>query len=37
MSTGEAVLSAEKHLQSPPEEWGKSISYVDLKQIPMKM
>ena len=36
MSTGEAILSAEKHLQSPPEEWEKSISYVDLKQIPIE-
>ena len=36
LSTGEAIFSAEKHLQSPPEEWGKSISYVDLKETPIE-
>ena len=33
MSTDDAIISAEKHLQSPPKEWGKSLSYVDLKEI----
>jgi hypothetical protein len=34
MITGEAIIKAEKHLQNPPEEWGKSISYIELKDIP---
>ena len=36
MSTGEAIFSAEKHLQSPPKEWEKSISYVNLKELPIE-
>jgi len=36
MSTGEAITSAEKHLQNPPKEWRKSISNVDLKGNPIE-
>ena len=36
MSTEEATISAEKHLQNPPKEWGKSIPYVDLEEIPIE-
>ena len=36
MSTGEAIIHAEKHLQNPPNEWRKSISNVDLKEIPIE-
>ena len=36
MSTGEAMNSAEKHLQNPPKEWRKSIPYVDLEGIPIE-
>ena len=35
MSTGDAIVSAEKHLKNPPKEWRKSISNVDLKEIPI--
>lgn len=35
LSTEEAIISIEKHLQNPPKEWRKSISYVDLKEIPI--
>ena len=30
MSIVEAISSVERYLQKPPEEWSKSISYVDL-------
>ena len=33
MSTGDAIVNAEKHLQNPPKEWRKSISNADLKEI----
>ena len=36
MSTGNAIVSAEKHLQNPPKEWSKSISNADLKEIPIE-
>ncbi|MFJ5791184.1 hypothetical protein ACIQXW_01620 [Lysinibacillus sp. NPDC097162] len=36
MSTVEAISSAERYLQKPPEEWSKSISYVDLNEIPIE-
>ena len=36
MSTGDAIVKAEKHLQNPPKEWRKSISYVDIKEIPIE-
>lgn len=36
MSTIEAIISSEKHLQHPPEEWGKSILYVEIKDIPFE-
>ncbi|WP_301107204.1 PepSY domain-containing protein [Sporosarcina sp.] len=29
MSTGEAIDSAQKHLQNPPKEWGKTFSDYD--------
>ncbi|MFZ0447522.1 MAG: PepSY domain-containing protein [Bacillus sp. (in: firmicutes)] len=35
MSTGDAIVSAEKHLQNPPKEWRKSTSNADLKEIPI--
>lgn len=34
MSTGEAILKAEEHLQNPPKEWGNSIPKVDVKSLP---
>lgn len=36
MSTDEAIINVQKHLQSPPKERGKSISYVDLKETPIE-
>ncbi|KOS66286.1 hypothetical protein AEA09_18900 [Lysinibacillus contaminans] len=36
MSTEEAIISIEKHLQNPPKESRKSISYVVLKEIPIE-
>jgi hypothetical protein len=36
MSTWEAVMSVEKHLQNPPEEWGNSIPPIDVKEIPIE-
>ncbi|WP_438311386.1 PepSY domain-containing protein [Sporosarcina sp. FA9] len=36
MSTWEAIDSAEKHLQNPPEEWGKSFSDRDWNDTPLE-
>lgn len=36
MSTEEAIISIEKHLQNPPKESRKAISYMDLKEIPIE-
>lgn len=36
MSTGEAIASAEKHLQNPPKEWEKSFSSFDWNEIPLE-
>ncbi|MFS0688989.1 hypothetical protein AB1K89_07085 [Sporosarcina sp. 179-K 8C2 HS] len=36
MSTVEEITNAERYLQNPPKEWSKSISYVDLKEIPIE-
>ncbi|MFD1927474.1 PepSY domain-containing protein [Sporosarcina siberiensis] len=36
MSTGEAIVSAEKHLQNPPKEWGKSFSDYDWNETPLE-
>lgn len=33
MSTGEAIISAEKHLQNPPDEWRNLNLNVDLQGI----
>ncbi len=33
MSTGEAKLKAEEHLQNPSKEWGDSIPKVDVKSL----
>jgi hypothetical protein len=34
MTTGEAIFKAEEHLKNPPEEWKKSDTYLELKEIP---
>ena len=36
MSTNEAIVSAENHLQNPPKEWRNQIVNVDLKEIPIE-
>lgn len=36
MSSEEAIISIEKHLQNPPKASRKSISFIDLKEIPME-
>lgn len=36
MSTSEAIASAEKHLQNPPNEWGKTFSSVDWNDTPLE-
>lgn len=36
MSTWEAIDSAEKHLQNPPKEWGKSFSDYDWNDTPLE-
>ncbi len=34
LMTIEAIYSAERYLQNPPKELSKSISYLDLKEVP---
>ena len=36
ISTNEAIVSAEKHLQDPLEGWRNPIANVDLKEIPIE-
>lgn len=36
MSSEEAIISIEKHLQNPPKASRQSISIIDLKEIPME-
>ncbi|PIC67629.1 hypothetical protein CSV71_10400 [Sporosarcina sp. P21c] len=36
MSTWEALDHAEKHLQNPPKEWGKSFSDYDWNDTPLE-
>lgn len=36
ISTGEAIASAEKHLQNPPQEWGESFSDYDWNDTPLE-
>jgi len=36
MRTWEAVISAEKHLQNPPQEFSKSIPRINLEDIPVE-
>jgi hypothetical protein len=34
MSSAEAIIKAQNHLNNLPKEWGESLSCVDLKEIP---
>ena len=34
MNIGEAIASAEQHLQNPPKEWGETFSNVDWNDTP---
>ena len=36
MTTVEAIVSAEKHLQNPQEEWGKSFANFDWNDTPLE-